>query len=47
MLASLDERTLRDIGISPSEINSCVYGKDGDRLRRYNKSWPWRSHREG
>lgn len=43
ILCSLDERTLRDIGINPSEIESCVYSKGGDRLRRYNERWPWRS----
>lgn len=43
ILCSLDERTLRDIGISPSEIQSCVYSRSGDRLRRYNETWPWRS----
>ncbi len=43
ILCSLDERTLRDIGISPSEIQSCVYSKIGDRRRRYHESWPWRS----
>lgn len=45
ILCSLDERTLRDIGISPSEIQSCVYSPSGDRLRRYNDTWPWRSGR--
>ena len=34
LLASLDERTLRDIGLSPSEIASVVYGSP-DRRRRY------------
>ena len=43
ILCSLDERTLHDIGISPSEIESCVYGTDGDRRRRYHERWPWRS----
>lgn len=43
ILCSLDERTLHDIGINPSEIESCVYGKDGDRRRRYHERWPWRS----
>jgi uncharacterized protein YjiS (DUF1127 family) len=42
ILRSLDERTLRDIGIAPSEIESCVWG-GSDRLRRYCASWPWRS----
>ena len=45
ILCSLDERTLRDIGISPSEIESCVYGKGGDRPRRYHESWPWRTRK--
>jgi uncharacterized protein YjiS (DUF1127 family) len=43
ILCSLDERTLHDIGISPSEIESCVYSRSGDRLRRYHESWPWRT----
>jgi len=43
ILCSLDERTLHDIGISRSEIESCVYGKGGDRRRRYHESWPWRT----
>lgn len=43
ILHALDDRTLRDIGITPSEIESCVYGKDGDRRRRYHATWPWRS----
>jgi uncharacterized protein YjiS (DUF1127 family) len=34
LLASLDERTLRDIGLSPSEITSVVYGSP-DRIRSY------------
>jgi len=42
ILCSLDERTLHDIGISPSEIQSCVYSRSRDRLRRYNETWPWR-----
>lgn len=43
ILCSLDRRTLHDIGISPSEIESCVYAAGADRLRRYNEQWPWRS----
>ena len=43
ILCSLDERTLHDIGISSSEIQSCVYSRSGDRLRRYHETWPWRS----
>jgi uncharacterized protein YjiS (DUF1127 family) len=34
LLASLDERTLRDIGLTPSEIASVVYGA-ADRRRSY------------
>jgi len=45
ILRSLDERTLRDIGINASEIASCVYGQGGDRRRAYDESWPWRSRR--
>jgi uncharacterized protein YjiS (DUF1127 family) len=45
ILCSLDKRTLHDIGISSSEIESCVYSTSGDRLRRYHETWPWRSHR--
>ena len=44
ILYSLDERTLRDIGISPSEIESCVYSGDC-RRRRYHEAWPWRTPR--
>jgi uncharacterized protein YjiS (DUF1127 family) len=43
ILHALDERTLRDIGISPSEIHSCVYSNSRDRRRRYHARWPWRS----
>jgi uncharacterized protein YjiS (DUF1127 family) len=39
ILRSLDERTLRDIGISPGEICSVVYGGAGDRRRRYQERW--------
>ena len=34
ILYSLDPRTLKDIGINESEINSIVYGADGDHRRR-------------
>jgi len=43
ILRSLDCRTLHDIGIHPSEIDSLVYGGGGDRCRRYDATWPWRS----
>jgi uncharacterized protein YjiS (DUF1127 family) len=39
ILRSLDDRTLRDIGISPGEISSVVYGRPGDRRHRYHESW--------
>jgi len=42
ILRSLDRRTLHDIGVDPSEIESLVYG-GGDRRRRYDATWPWRS----
>jgi uncharacterized protein YjiS (DUF1127 family) len=40
ILHSLDCRTLRDIGISPSEIESLVQC-GGDRRRRYDAGWLW------
>ena len=39
ILRSLDERTLRDIGISAGEIDSVVYGRPGDRRCRYHAHW--------
>jgi uncharacterized protein YjiS (DUF1127 family) len=42
ILSSLDERTLRDIGITPGEITSVVYGKRGERCRAYDDLWWWR-----
>lgn len=39
ILRALDNRTLHDIGISASEIESCVYGQRCDRRRGYDKSW--------
>ena len=41
LLQSLDDRTLHDIGISPSEIESLVHCPD-HRRRRYYASWLWR-----
>ena len=39
ILRSLDARTLRDIGLSPSEIELVVYGRPGERRRRYYEGW--------
>jgi uncharacterized protein YjiS (DUF1127 family) len=41
ILSSLDARTLHDIGISPSEIESLVRCTAGHR-RRYDARWLWR-----
>jgi uncharacterized protein YjiS (DUF1127 family) len=43
ILRSLDRRTLHDIGINPSEIESLVNGCGDDRRQRYDAAWPWRS----
>jgi uncharacterized protein YjiS (DUF1127 family) len=42
LLHSLDRRTLHDIGVEPSEIESLVCGGN-DRCRRYDASWLTRS----
>ena len=39
ILSSLDERTLKDIGINPSEITSYAYGDPDHRRARCAASW--------
>ena len=41
LLHSLDADALRDIGISPHEIESVVYADGHDRIRQYDADW-WR-----
>ena len=42
LLSSLDARTLHDIGVSPSEIESLVRC-GGSHRRRYDAAWLWRN----
>lgn len=44
ILASLDQRTLRDIGVDRHEIGSVVYGSHRDGRRCYDADW-WRRRR--
>ena len=44
ILSALDERTLRDIGIHPSEISSYAYGDPDQRRCRCAASWRESSH---
>jgi uncharacterized protein YjiS (DUF1127 family) len=39
LLDSLDDRTLRDIGVGRSEVTSLVYGHPRDRTRCYEETW--------
>ena len=39
LLHSLDDRTLRDIGVGRSEVTSLVYGRPRDRTRCYEETW--------
>ena len=39
MLAALDDRVLKDIGLTRSEIGSAASDCTGERLRRYNPLW--------
>jgi uncharacterized protein YjiS (DUF1127 family) len=39
ILRALDARTLRDIGMSPSEIESFVHGLPGGLRRAYDEDW--------
>ena len=39
ILRSLDDRTLADIGIARSEIESVIHDTSGQRLRAYDPKW--------
>jgi len=39
ILRTLDRRTLADIGLQASEIESAVFGAPGDRPRAYDEAW--------
>ncbi|HEX8164947.1 MAG TPA: DUF1127 domain-containing protein [Beijerinckiaceae bacterium] len=41
LLHAVDGATLRDLGISPPEIEGLVYGRNEDRIRGYDSDW-WR-----
>jgi uncharacterized protein YjiS (DUF1127 family) len=43
ILRSLDDRTLKDIGMNRLEIESFVHGTPGERMRAYDAAWLWRS----
>jgi uncharacterized protein YjiS (DUF1127 family) len=44
ILNSVDTATLKDLGISPRDLESVVYGDPQDRMRGYDKDW-WRRSR--